>query len=78
MWLVLQLLCYRQIAKPVLITLLITAAICGYFTDAYGTIFDTNMLINSMETDQAEAMGLFTPSLVIRVLILVSQLSLRR
>ena len=70
MWLVLQLLCYRQIAKPVLITLLITAAICGYFTDAYGTIFDTNMLINSMETDQAEAMGLFTPSLVIRVLIL--------
>jgi len=70
MWLVLQLLCYRQIAKPVLITLLITAAICGYFTDAYGTIFDTNMLINSMETDQAEAMGLFAPSMIIRLLIL--------
>ncbi|MGP4846710.1 phosphoethanolamine transferase domain-containing protein, partial [Marinobacter sp. 1Y8] len=59
MWLVLQLLCYRPIAKPVLIALLITAAVCGYFTDAYGTIFDTNMLINSLETDQAEAMGLF-------------------
>ena len=70
MWLVLQLLCYRPIAKPVLITLLITAAICGYFTDAYGTIFDTNMLVNSLETDQAEAMGLFAPSMVIRVLIL--------
>ena len=70
MWLVLQLLCYRPIAKPVLIALLITAAICGYFTDAYGTIFDTNMLINSMETDQAEAMGLFAPSMVIRLLIL--------
>lgn len=70
MWLVLQLLCYRPIAKPVLIALLITAAICGYFTDAYGTIFDTNMLINSLETDQAEAMGLFAPSMVIRVLIL--------
>lgn len=70
MWLVVQLLCYRPIAKPVLIALLITAAICGYFTDAYGTIFDTNMLINSMETDQAEAMGLFAPSLVIRVLML--------
>ena len=70
MWLVLQLLCYRPIAKPVLIALLITAAICGYFTDAYGTIFDTNMLINSIETDQAEAMGLFAPSMVIRLLIL--------
>ncbi|MGP4863544.1 phosphoethanolamine transferase [Psychrobacter sp. T6-5] len=70
MWLVLQLLCYRPIAKPVLIVLLITAAICGYFTDAYGTIFDTNMLINSLETDQAEAMGLFAPSMVIRVLLL--------
>lgn len=70
MWLVLQLLCYRPIAKPILIALLITAAVCGYFTDAYGTIFDTNMLINSLETDQAEAMGLFAPSMVIRVLIL--------
>ena len=70
MWLVLQLLCYRPLAKPVLITLLITAAICGYFTDAYGTIFDTNMLINSLETDQAEAMGLFAPSMTIRVLLL--------
>ena len=70
MWLVLQLLCYRPIAKPILIALLITAAICGYFTDAYGTIFDTNMLINSLETDQAEAMGLFAPSMVIQVLLL--------
>ncbi|MGE6441690.1 phosphoethanolamine transferase [Psychrobacter sp. NPDC078409] len=70
MWLVLQLLCYRPTAKPVLIALLITAAVCGYFTDAYGTIFDTNMLINSLETDQAEAMGLFAPSMVIRVLLL--------
>lgn len=70
MWLVLQLLCYRPMAKPVLIMLLLTAAVCGYFTSAYGTIFDTNMLINSMETDQAEAMGLFAPSMVIRVLLL--------
>lgn len=70
MWLGLQLLCYRPIAKPILIALLITAAICGYFTDAYGTIFDSNMLINSLETDQAEAMGLFAPSMVIQVLLL--------
>lgn len=70
MWLVLQLLCYRPIAKPVLIALLVIAAICGYFTDGYGTIFDRNMLINSLQTDQAEAMGLMTQSLFIRVFIL--------
>ena len=54
MWLVFQLLCYRPIAKPVLIAMVLIGAVCGYFTDAYGTIFDSNMLINSLETDQVE------------------------
>lgn len=71
MWLLFQLLCYRAIAKPVLIALVMIAAVCGYFTDAYGTIFDTNMLINSMQTDQAEAMGLMSLSFFIRVFLLV-------
>ena len=70
MWLVIQLLCYRPIAKPVLIALVLIAAVCGYFTDAYGTIFDTNMLVNSLQTDQAEAMGLMAPSFFIRLLVL--------
>jgi lipid A ethanolaminephosphotransferase len=70
MWLLFQLLCYRPTAKIVLITMVIIAAICGYFTDAYGTIFDSNMLTNSLQTDQAEAMGLMAPSLIIRVLLL--------
>ena len=70
MWLLFQLLCYRPIAKPVLIIMLIMAAICGYFTDTYGTIFDSGMLVNSLQTDQAEAMGLMAPSFVIRLLIL--------
>lgn len=70
MWLLFQLLCYRPIAKPVLIIMLIMAAICGYFTDAYGTIFDSGMLVNSLQTDQAEALGLMAPSFVIRLLLL--------
>ncbi len=70
MWLLFQLLCYRAIAKPVLIALVMIAAVCGYFTDAYGTIFDTNMLINSMQTDQAEAMGLMSLSFFIRMFLL--------
>ena len=70
MWLVFQLLCYRPIAKPVLIAMVLIAAICGYFTDAYGTIFDSNMLVNSLETDQGEAMGLMSLSFFIRVFLL--------
>ena len=70
MWLLFQLLCYRPTAKVVLIAMVIIAAICGYFTDAYGTIFDRNMLVNSLQTDQAEAMGLMAPSLIIRLLLL--------
>ena len=70
MWLLFQLLCYRPIAKPVLSIMLIIAAICGYFTDGYGTIFDSGMLVNSLQTDQAEAMGLMAPSFVIRLLLL--------
>ncbi|WP_296245361.1 MULTISPECIES: phosphoethanolamine transferase [unclassified Psychrobacter] len=70
MWLVLQLLCYRPIAKPMLIAVLMIAAVCGYFTDAYGTIFDRSMLINGLQTDQQEAMGLMSLSFFIRVLVL--------
>ena len=70
LWLILQLLCYRSTAKAVLITMVLVAAVCGYFTDAYGTIFDRNMLINSLQTDQAEAMDLMAPSFVIRVVLL--------
>ena len=70
MWLLLQLLCYRPIAKPMLIAMLMIAAVCGYFTDAYGTIFDRSMLINGLQTDQEEAMGLMSLSFFIRVLIL--------
>lgn len=70
MWLLFQLLCYRPIAKPVLIVMVMIAAVCSYFTDGYGTIFDSSMLINSLQTDQAEAMGLMAPSFFIRVILL--------
>ena len=70
MWLVLSLLCYRSTAKVMLIIMVLIAAICGYFTDAYGTIFNRDMLINGLQTDQAEAMGLMAPSLFIRLFLL--------
>ncbi|WP_041757662.1 phosphoethanolamine transferase [Psychrobacter arcticus] len=70
MWLLFQLLCYRSTAKIVLIAMVLIAAACSYFTDTYGTIFDRGMLVNSLQTDQAEAMGLMAPSFVIRLLLL--------
>ena len=70
MWLILQLLCYRPTIKVVLIAMLLIAAVCGYFTDAYGTIFDSNMLVNTLQTDHAEAMDLLAPEFIIRVLVL--------
>lgn len=70
MWLLFQLLCYRPTTKTVLIFMVLTAAVCGYFTDNYGTVFGSDMLTNSLQTDQAEAMGLMAPSFVIRLLLL--------
>lgn len=85
LWLLLQLICYRETTKVVLIIMVVAAAICGYFTDTYGTIFDRDMLVNSLQTDQAEAMGLMAPSFIIRLLflgilpaIIISRVRLKR
>lgn len=69
-WLVLQLVSHKYLHKPMLILALMIGAICAYFTDSYGTIFDTHMLINGLETDQAEAMDLFAPAFLMRVVVL--------
>lgn len=69
-WLVLQLVSHKYLHKPMLILALMIGAICPYFTDSYGTIFDTHMLINGLETDQAEAMDLFAPAFLMRVVVL--------
>ena len=70
LWLVLQLLCYRLSYRFVLILMVIVAAVCAYFTDSYGTIFDRDMLLNGLQTDQAEARDLLAPAFFIRVLLL--------
>ncbi|GAA0315643.1 phosphoethanolamine--lipid A transferase [Psychrobacter aestuarii] len=70
MWLILQLLCYRFSYRVVLVAMVIIAAVCAYFTDTYGTVFDKNMLINGLQTDQAEASDLLAPAFFVRVLLL--------
>lgn len=70
MWLVLQIVSIKITVKPVLITVVILASICAYFTDTYGTVFDRSMLINGLQTDQAEARDLLSPLFLLRVTIL--------
>lgn len=45
----------RWTLKPVLIMLLFLAAPVAYFSDQFSVIIDENMLINTMQTDTAEA-----------------------
>lgn len=66
MWLV----SYRFTLKAVLIFLLIVASITGYFTDTYGTVYDTNMLQNALQTDKAETSDLFNIMFIARIVLL--------
>jgi len=49
---------FKYVLKPLIITLLLTASIAGYFMDSYGTMIDANMIQNIMETDTHEAIEL--------------------
>lgn len=64
------LLSYRFTVKPVLIFLLIMASITGYFTDTYGTVYDTTMLQNALQTDTAETADLLNIYFLLRVILL--------
>lgn len=64
------LLCYRFTIKPVLIFLLLLASVTGYFTDTYGTVYDTNMLQNALQTDKAETAGLLNGLFLARIFLL--------
>lgn len=60
----------RYVLKPVLMLILIIAAISGYFSDTFGTVIDTTMLTNAVETDRAEAGDLLSAGLGLRLLLL--------
>lgn len=68
--LLLTILCYRFTLKPALIFLLLMASVTGYFTDTYGTVYDTNMLQNALQTDKAESADLFNLLFVARIVLL--------
>lgn len=61
---------YRWVFKPVLIFLVMVSAVTAYFTDTYGTVYDTNMLQNALQTDKAETQDLLNVAFFLRVLFL--------
>lgn len=68
--LLLLLFSYRWTLKPVVVFFLLVAAICGYFTDTYGTVYDVSMLQNALQTDGAETQDLLSIWLFIRIILL--------
>lgn len=60
---------WRFVYKPFLIALLLSASLIGYFMTTYGIVVDDTMLANILETDTAEATGLFSSALLWHLLL---------
>jgi len=63
--LVLTLISWRRIYRPLLGLLLLISCSGAYFIHSYGIAIDSNMLRNVLETDPAEAFELITPTMVL-------------
>ena len=61
--LLLALVSFRPLLKPVLVVLFLVAAVSAYFMDTYNVIIDRDMLVNAFETNSAESSDLLTPRL---------------
>lgn len=59
----------RWNVKPLLSVLILIAAAVSYFTDTYGTYFDTTMIDNVAQTDVAEASELITPGFILHLVL---------
>ncbi|MGL6070019.1 phosphoethanolamine transferase [Craterilacuibacter sp.] len=68
--LLLLLLAWPWVFKPLLIVLLLTSAGASYFMQQYGVLIDVNMVQNVFQTDPAEVRDLITLRMVLMVLVL--------
>ena len=60
LYLLLSLLAWGCLTKPVLSLVLIVSAAASYFIDSYGIVIDYSMLANVVQTDSAEVLDLLT------------------
>lgn len=66
----LSLFAWRWTLKPVLTLMLFASAFGAYFMWSYRVVIDATMMINVLQTDVREAADLFSPRLVVTVLVL--------
>ena len=64
LYLLLSLLAWGRLSKPVLCMLVLVSAGAGYFMNTYGIVIDYSMLTNVVQTDQAEALDLVNGRLI--------------
>jgi lipid A ethanolaminephosphotransferase len=61
---------YRYSVKPILIFVLLSSSIVSYFSSNYGTVFDDNMIVNTLETNLSESLDLFSFKLIAYFVVL--------
>ena len=64
MLLVISLLAVRRLQKPVLVALLVIAAVTSYYVDVLGVVVDRDMIQNAMTTTLAESKHLITAQFI--------------
>lgn len=70
LYVLLSLLAWGRLTKPVLGGLVLVSAGASYFMNSYGIVIDYNMLTNMLQTDVAEATELFNVRLLLWLLLL--------
>lgn len=61
--LILRMLCWRWVGKPLLATVLLVSALAAHFIGSYGVLIDKGMIRNVLQTDWREAADLSSASL---------------
>ncbi len=63
-FLLLSLISVKYLHKPLIISLIISAAMASYFMSSYGIVFDKTMIQNTLETDSKEVVDLVSPAML--------------
>ncbi|MBL9049881.1 MAG: phosphoethanolamine--lipid A transferase [Tabrizicola sp.] len=64
MLMIVSLLAFPRVQKPVLVALLMIAAVTSYYVDVLGVVVDREMIQNAMTTNAAEAGAMITPHFI--------------
>ena len=67
--LLIALISFKYLLKPILMVLLLTSATASYFMQHYGVMLDVTMLQNIIETNPDEAMELLGPGMYLHLVI---------